>query len=338
MSTSNETQLIQHKDLSVTALYTAHTWAWAGFPYAHVFANQQTKVTFDITNLFIFLTHPIKRPPSLAHSLLQRHYLIDQIVLQAAHPQVLELASGLSARSLRFMSILPDDFTQVEDTLCKQSAPLQTQLKTIASQVRHGTQCKSYFEVDLPHVVQHKQLCIENVLQHTDSTPVESARTSTVVDQSMQPSRTLTDLPITFKAHDLTQDDLIWLPSHPTTVIAEGLCMYLSADEQNTLWRTIYQRLVAIGGGTFVFDLVPNCEQAPPGIMGKFLGFLMRLFTGGKGFTVDQRTRHDIVNELEMIGFEQVHVIDPRDVNTYQEYHIPQFELDTQQLLFVMHV
>ena len=44
-----------HGDLSVTALYTAETWRWAGFDYAEQVANIDSERVFNVTNLLLAL-------------------------------------------------------------------------------------------------------------------------------------------------------------------------------------------------------------------------------------------------------------------------------------------
>jgi O-methyltransferase involved in polyketide biosynthesis len=82
-------------DLSVTALYTAGTWAWAGMPGAELLADDDARRVFAVTNAALKL-----RPsaPSLRHALVQRHVMIDRVVEDARPRHVLELAAGLSRR------------------------------------------------------------------------------------------------------------------------------------------------------------------------------------------------------------------------------------------------
>ena len=82
-------------DLSVTALYTAGTWAWAALPGAELFAHEDAQRVFAVTNAALTLR---PRAPSLRHALVQRHVMIDRILEDAATTHVLELAAGLSRR------------------------------------------------------------------------------------------------------------------------------------------------------------------------------------------------------------------------------------------------
>jgi O-methyltransferase involved in polyketide biosynthesis len=89
-------------DLSPTALYTAGTWAWAGLPGAELVAHKDTKNVFGVVNVFLALVRPFyRRPPSLKHSLVQRHLMIDHLLADSGANDVLELAAGLSTRGVR---------------------------------------------------------------------------------------------------------------------------------------------------------------------------------------------------------------------------------------------
>lgn len=127
----------------------------------------------------------------------------------------------------------------------------------------------------------------------------------------------------------------------PLFVIAEGLFMYLQPEQQRALWRKVRglfegERAGEGRGGTFVFDLVPACEQAKPGPIGNALGWLMKRFTGGKGFERDARTRHDIAAELRDAGFDEVEMVEPSSVA--QSWGLPFPEVPSEQLLFVARV
>lgn len=123
-------------------------------------------------------------------------------------------------------------------------------------------------------------------------------------------------------------------------VIAEGLLMYLKPDQQRALWRKVRALFDPPGGeprsGTFVFDLIPACEEPPPGPIGAALGWLMKRFTGGKGFERDPRTRDDLAAELREAGFDHVEVIEPAAVAA--DWGLPYPGVRTTQLLFVARV
>ena len=120
----------------------------------------------------------------------------------------------------------------------------------------------------------------------------------------------------------------------PLFVIAEGLFMYLDAGSQRGLAASIASRL-AHGGGTFVFDYVPPCEQPAPGTVGRGLEWLMKRFTRGQAFAKDMRTREEVIADLRAAGFDRVEAIEPRAVA--RDLGLPHPEAPTQQLVFVAH-
>lgn len=86
-------------DLSITALYTAQAWAWANLDGAELLSDRRTRGVFDATNLVLGGARALRRDlPSLKHSLVQRHVMIDRLLAASGCAQVLELAAGLSRR------------------------------------------------------------------------------------------------------------------------------------------------------------------------------------------------------------------------------------------------
>jgi O-methyltransferase involved in polyketide biosynthesis len=258
----------QEGDLSVTALYTAGTWAWLGLPGAELYRSVDTDRVFAVTNAVLAVVGWFRTGPSLRHSLAQRHVMID--ALCAGSSLVIELAAGLSRRGAA-MSADP---------------------------------AVSYVEVDLPAVVQRKQA---------------------LLDGSDAGRRVVARPNLRRLAADVRDLDLAELAVGPTTVIAEGLLMYLQADEQRALWT----KIARIPDVLFVFDLVPHVEQPTPGALGRLLGWLMRQFTGGRGFVEDLRTRQDVRAELLSAGFTQVRWVEPTDVPG-----VPFLDRRTQVLVF----
>jgi O-methyltransferase involved in polyketide biosynthesis len=106
-------------------------------------------------------------------------------------------------------------------------------------------------------------------------------------------------------------------------VIAEGLMMYLQPDSQRALFAKAHAT-----GARLVFDLVPSPEEPAPGRAGRFLEAVMKRFTGGRGFTKDDRTRADILAELVAVGFTP-RALEPRDVPG-----IPHSEWTTRMVVF----
>ena len=111
-------------DLSVTALYTSATWAWAKLPNAHLLVTRDAKIVFWITNLILACARVfVWKATSLRHSLVHRHALIDRLLERRCPTVVLEVAAGLSRRGV---------------TVSEQPAV-------------------QYIEVDLPQVIEHKK-------------------------------------------------------------------------------------------------------------------------------------------------------------------------------------
>lgn len=268
-------------DLSVTALYTAGVWHWAGFQGADLVANEETQRVFKVTNAALALMRLYRwKLPRLAESLAQRHCLIDQLIQEYAPLTVIELASGLSTRSQRICSA-PD-----------------------LMDLQH------YIEVDLPHVIQHKE---------------QRLNTQNAIPKKLR-----------FKGQDLktlSTEDLTELLCETTkpVITAEGLFMYLEVEEAEQLLQIICSQLV-MTGGRFIFDWVPTVEQLRPGIFGRILSFFMRLFTGGASFQRDERTRDDMQGLLRRLGAQQISLFDTQFVA--QERCLPFPDAPTQQLVF----
>jgi O-methyltransferase involved in polyketide biosynthesis len=119
--------------------------------------------------------------------------------------------------------------------------------------------------------------------------------------------------------------------SRPLCVIAEGLFMYFQADEQRRLWTKIASAMRRAPTATFLFDLVPSCEQPKPGMLDRALGWLMKRFTQGKTFELDARTRQDITRDLTACGFSQVELFEPA---TCAAWALPHATKPTQVLIF----
>jgi O-methyltransferase involved in polyketide biosynthesis len=102
-------------DLSVTALYTSGTWAWAGLPGADLLASPDAQRVFGATNAALGvarLFNPGLR--SLRHSLVHRHTMIDHLARVAGARQILELAAGLSPRGVTFSADPAIRYTEVD--------------------------------------------------------------------------------------------------------------------------------------------------------------------------------------------------------------------------------
>jgi O-methyltransferase involved in polyketide biosynthesis len=267
-------------DLSITALYTSATWSWGRLPCAELLATAEARWIFHLTNFVLWVARLFRWDlPSLRHSLLHRHLVIDQLAADARPTQVIEIASGLSRRGVS-MSAKPS---------------------------------LRYTEIDLPEMVNRKR----ELLGRTPAGQAALAREN-----------------LRLLASDVatTPLDRLVEPGAALFVIAEGLFMYLNADEQQQLWTRIRQ-LFEITPGTFVFDLVPTGEQPRPGLVGRALEALMKVFTRGRSFERDARTRDDIAAALNVAGFSRVELLEPRSVA--RAWALPFADVRTQQLLFV---
>ncbi len=173
----------------------------------------------------------------------------------------------------------------------------------------------TYTELDLPHMIARKR----EILARTPAGQAVAAR----------PNLRLVE-------GDARTAPLSRLPAGPgaTFIIAEGLLMYLPADEQRALWGRIASFLKErpVASSSFVFDLVPACEQPRPGVIGRALRRLMKAFTGGKSFETDGRTRHDIKAELHDAGFAAVEMLEPRSLA--QAWCLPFPRARTQALVW----
>jgi len=115
----------------ISALYTAGAWKWAKLPYSDLLTPKVAGKIFIGVNLYLFfyrLINPAEK--SLRHSLIHRHVLINNLLVNSKIPQIIEIASGLSPRGV------------------ERSKDLKY----------------SYYEVDLPAVIAAKQ----KILEHTN--------------------------------------------------------------------------------------------------------------------------------------------------------------------------
>src|SRR5579863_543025 len=102
-------------DLSITALYTSAAWSWGRLPAAELLATPEATWVFRLTNAVLWLAHLFRRDlPSLRHSLLHRHLIIDQITADARPTQVIELASGLSRRGVTLSASPALHYTELD--------------------------------------------------------------------------------------------------------------------------------------------------------------------------------------------------------------------------------
>ncbi len=122
-------------DLSITAKYTSATWAWGKLPNADLLLTPDADRVFRIVNGALGITRPFTGAPELRVSLLERHRILDELVLASGCTEVLELAAGLSRRGI----------TMTEDPSLH------------------------YVEIDLPHVVEAKRAILETTERGRDA-------------------------------------------------------------------------------------------------------------------------------------------------------------------------
>ena len=108
--------------------------------------------------------------------------------------------------------------------------------------------------------------------------------------------------------------------------------MYLTAEEQRSLWRRVVEALAKAPSGTFVFNLVPAGEEWHAGVIARLLASMLKRATGGSTFVKDERSRHDIATELKGAGFEAVDLLEPDAL--LSAWNLPFPEARTQVLLF----
>jgi len=120
-------------DLSVTALYTAGTWAWAGLAGADLLDNPDSRRVFGATNAALAMARPFfGKGPSLRHSLVQRHVMIDRVLTDEGARHVLELAAGLSRRGLTFSADARVSYVELD------RAPVIARKRALLSRARPG--------------------------------------------------------------------------------------------------------------------------------------------------------------------------------------------------------
>ena len=172
-----------------------------------------------------------------------------------------------------------------------------------------ASRLRRYIEIDLPHVMTHKMKAL-----------LEEALPKGLILEAR-------DLKL------LNQNDIEELleDSETPLIIAEGLVMYLSHSELEEIISLLGPELEA-RGGRLIFDWVPTIEQPRPGLIGRVLGALIRLFTGGETFKRDERSREDVRELLLSNGASRVQLIDTDQVAESRELPFPKAK--TQQLIF----
>jgi O-methyltransferase involved in polyketide biosynthesis len=269
-------------DVGVTALYTSHCWRWAALPRAELLSSFWSGLVFVLTNAVVGAVRLFfRRYPSLRHSLVQRHLMIDWLLRRSRSTQVLEIAAGLSRRGASFSD--------------------ETELV--------------YVEVDLPAMIELKRTALARTAAGREVLGRENLR---------------------LIAGDARTIDLSELVDRTRTlfVIAEGLVMYLDAEQQRALFRRVAEVIrVAKGGeGAFVFDLVPTVERPRIGWIDAMIIGLIKVATRGKFMEEDQRGREDVVADLAAAGFSRVEVLEPDRMP--KECALPYLNRPTQVVMF----
>jgi O-methyltransferase involved in polyketide biosynthesis len=123
----------KNKDnIAVSALYTAATWRWAGFPCAEFVTPENARPVFQLVNAFMLFYRLLNpRKFSLRHQLTHRHAAIDHLLSKAGNPRVVEVAAGFSARGSRVSA--DPSITYVEVDLPDMVRVKRTQLESTAS-------------------------------------------------------------------------------------------------------------------------------------------------------------------------------------------------------------
>ena len=268
-------------DLSVTALYTSEAWAFGDIANAELLRTEEAGAVFGITNKALRVGRLFRRDaPSLPHSLVQRHQMIDHLLREWRGGQGLELAAGLSPRG-------------------------------IGVSYDHD---RRHVEVDLRPMIARKR---ELLARSIEGQEVALRSNLHLIPGDIEK--------VNFDRLPLEADQ-------PVFVIVEGLCMYLEAARQRALWAKIAALIAGRPGSALVFDLVPFSEQPPAGLIGKALGGLMKMFTGGQTFAEDNRRREDVVSDLAAAGFGDVQLFEPGEVGA--DWGLSFLDVPTQQLIF----
>jgi O-methyltransferase involved in polyketide biosynthesis len=100
--------------LSVTALYTCGVWHWGRLPCASLLMTDEAGIAFGATNFTLALAGLFSRRPSLKHSLLHRHLMIDRWLGEKGAVQVIEFAAGLSPRGAAFTANPDIAYTEID--------------------------------------------------------------------------------------------------------------------------------------------------------------------------------------------------------------------------------
>lgn len=169
-----------------------------------------------------------------------------------------------------------------------------------------------YYEVDLPEVVALKQ-----------------AQLAASVDGQAVLSRPNFSL----LAGDITRLDFSApFDQQPTFVITEGIMMYFRREVQMAIWRNI-AAFIKAQGGEYVFDYIPLEDEPPRSRLGQWLSdWRHRRVNLPSDFAYDERTRLEVVQDLQAAGFSQVEAIDTGQIA--QDWGLPHARVPTRTIIY----
>ncbi len=100
--------------LSATALYTCGVWNWGKLPRASLFYTNEVQAAFSATNFALAFARFLTGQPSLKHSLLHRHVMINKWLAEKEALQIIELGAGLSPRGAHLTDNSGLVFTEID--------------------------------------------------------------------------------------------------------------------------------------------------------------------------------------------------------------------------------
>lgn len=170
---------------------------------------------------------------------------------------------------------------------------------------------RQYFEVDLAEVIALKRQQLQS-----------SVRGRQVLERSN----------FTLQTGDITRLDFMAFAKVPTLLVSEGIMMYFQRDAQQLIWRNIAQ-FVRTHGSEYIFDYIPLDDEPPRSTLGQVLSNMrQKLFKPPPAFAYDERTRHDVRDDLLAAGFSAVEIINTADVA--QSWQLPHPEVATRTIIY----
>ncbi len=170
-----------------------------------------------------------------------------------------------------------------------------------------------YVEIDLPEMVENKRALLEKT----------AAGRGVLARENFE-----------LVAGDVAKIELdrFVVPGQPVFVIAEGLLMYLDGYARRTLFGKLGGLAQLTGEVAFAFDLVPSQEEVAAGRVGRLLESAMKLFTNGRTFERDAKSREQVREELATAGFSESSAISAYDVAT--EWKLPHARTPANMVVF----